>query len=86
MRYLTVRIENLIPYDADNFNVSYSFYAVPLEDPENPASGNGDAQFPVATLSSVVNSSIIDICVARALEQGVTIEAGDRKIVYSGLN
>jgi len=84
MPYLTVSVDGISPYDADNFQVSYSYAAVPAS-AENTVSGNGQATFPISTLSAVVNSSIVDVCLAQAASQGVTLGPLDRKILASGL-
>jgi hypothetical protein len=84
MSFLTVHVEGIGGYDADNFSVVYSFTAVP-DQAENAVSSSGTAIFPVATLSSVVNSSLITTCVSQALDLGVTIGLSDRKILAGGL-
>lgn len=85
MAYLVVTINMVTSVDENYFGVTYNWTACPAQ-ADQATSGYGESQFVTSTLSAVVNSAVIDACVAQAEIQGVTIGLLDRKILAGGLN
>jgi len=78
MATICIIVDDVIPGDDDNH--IYINYHWCSSNGSAAGSDSGSQQFAVG-LSSLLNQSVIDACVAASAEQGVTIGLLDRKII-----
>jgi len=78
MATICIIVDDVFPGDDDNhIYVNYHWCS---SNGSAAASDGGSGQFTVG-LSSILNQSVIDACVAASADQGVTIGLLDRKVI-----